>query len=365
MVEHVISRCPACDWHYAHQADVSAESCPHCYQAALELVTLDGSLPPAELWLPQQLSADSIRHRIDHFAKGLRFAPPDLNADTLLARVQPLYLPLWLVDSDVSATWQAEVGFDYEVVSHQEQFVDGRWRTREVTEPRIRWEQRIGRLTRHYANVPVPALSEYELIAEQLDPFDTDAAVPADGAAWNGALVRLPNRSTAAAWPDAQPALLGRARDDCRAAAEAQHIRQFKWQADYAGQHWTQLLVPLLSTYYRDDDGRPLPVLLHGRTGALYGVRRASPARARRTALLLLVAGMLCFALAVALQLTAPDTVGGLLALLGVALALGAVYPLAYTHQLNSKPVRPIWGTTGTPVDPTLLSRTNKTAESA
>jgi len=50
--------------------------------------------------------------------------------------------------------------FNYEVVSHQERFSQnqGGWNSQEVTETRVRWELRRGRLDRVYSNNPIAAL---------------------------------------------------------------------------------------------------------------------------------------------------------------------------------------------------------------
>ncbi|NJN44298.1 MAG: hypothetical protein HC806_05960 [Anaerolineae bacterium] len=103
-------------------------------------------------------------------------------------------------------------------------------------------------------------------------------------------LFRLPTRPTEDAWPDALPNLQQAASDECRAAGKSDHFREFRWQAEYANQNWTQLLLPIYATYYLDDDQRPQPILLHGQTGQVSGVRRASMKRAQTTALWILLA---------------------------------------------------------------------------
>jgi hypothetical protein len=302
-----------------------------------------GPAPQVELVVPFSVSAETIDERVRHFARGFFFEPAELTPETLKSRLQRLFVPVWLVDADVDALWQAEVGYDYEVVSHQEAFQHGSWVTQEVTEVRVRWEPRVGKLDRHYANVPVPALQEQRAIEKRLGRFSAENAISSQSDALSNALVRLPNVVPDHAWPEAEPVLLQSAESDCQQAAVAQHIRQFKWQPNYAKKTWTLLLIPLLSTYYRDDDGNALPLLINGRTGQLFGIRRASMARAKRLSLIAAAVGALLLLLALILTLLDVAAAATGIALLGVLIALSAIYPVAYAHQLNSKPIRPFW----------------------
>ena len=86
------------------------------------------------------------------FSQGIPYPPADLSPENLQQRLQRLFIPAWLVDASALASWQAEAGFNYEVVSHQEKYSDtqGGWRTQEVKEPRVRWEPRLGKLERTY-----------------------------------------------------------------------------------------------------------------------------------------------------------------------------------------------------------------------
>ncbi|MFQ5614736.1 MAG: hypothetical protein ACE5H9_21660, partial [Anaerolineae bacterium] len=301
--------CEHCDWAYLLPPDGPPPVCPHCFREKLTPLNegLD-PLPyahPPELLLPFAVSAEIVARRIRGFAGDIRFAPADLKPDRLRARLQRIYLPMWLVDSRVQATWQAEVGFDYEVVSHQESFDEkrGGWVSREVTETRIRWEPRLGRLTRTYDNIPAPALEEHAALSAKLGPFKVDAARPFQAGDLARARVRLPDRPPADAWPETLPAIRAAAAEECRRAAGADHIREFRWTATYPDRNWTLLLLPLLATFYLDDDNRPQPVLIHGQTGRISGVRRASMKRAQRMALVIVALAAVIFAFSLLLAL--------------------------------------------------------------
>jgi hypothetical protein len=318
--------------------------CPHCFrQAPAQLSTSFEQLPysqPPELVLPFTVSSEVLADRIRTFAGHIYFAPVDLEPQQLLARLQRLYLPHWLVDVQVQALWRAEAGFNYEVVSHRDEYDQrqGGWRSDEITETRINWEPRLGRLTRTYHNIDAPALEEDAVLQRRLGRFDLATAQPYKVQDTVGAIIRLPNRPPTDAWPEAVPALRHRAAEECRRAATANHLREFQWSADYDNLNWTQLLLPVLTTYYLDDDGNPQPLLIHGQTGQIFGSRRASPKRARQTALVIALVGLATFILSLFTALGAffePSLgmVAGIGIVLSMLILLAAIVPIVIVWE--------------------------------
>src|SRR5687767_6543984 len=116
--------CEACDWRYLLPPGVLPLLCPHCLQAHLEALAEDPQLPnfTPEQVVPFKITPETLQQNMALFARSFWFAPADLEMERLKTRLQRLYLPMWLVDSQVQALWQAEVGFDYETISHRDQF---------------------------------------------------------------------------------------------------------------------------------------------------------------------------------------------------------------------------------------------------
>ena len=328
--------CEQCDWRYLLSPGEEMPVCPHCYKTRLTELTEDelGPIAVPELVMPFDVPAEKVDEQINLFARSFRFTPQDLEAKNLHGRLRRVFIPRWLVDSDVTAVWQAEAGFDYQVVSHQESFQQGGWQSREVQETRIRWEARAGQLQRHYDNVPAPALEETADVQAKLGSYDHEDAAPFQQEYLDGAMVRLPNRNQQDAWPDTQPRFMELAANECREATKADHIRQYKWQAQYAGQQWSLLLLPVYSTWYLDDGQQPVPILLHGRTGQLSGIKRASMKRAKRVTTLLAVMAGLLFLLTLALLLLEPSLTL-LTAVLTFFVGIGAIFPIAYVSLFN------------------------------
>ena len=346
--EATLVGCRQCDWSYLLPVGSEERRCPHCYAETLSpLATAVDGQPQAaapEAYLPFELSDEQVEQAVERFAKRVPLAPPDLKPAKLRQRLQAVYLPRWLVDADVQATWQAEAGFDYEVVSHEEHFDDNRkrWRTREITETRIRWEPRAGRLERRYHNIVAPALEEDADIRRQLGAFDLRKARSYRPQVLKQALVRLPNRSTEDAWPDALPDFYRTASAECRQASRADHLRDFQWSPRFGARNWTQLLLPVYSTFYLDDDAIPRPVLIHGQSGGVSGVRRASQKRARRLAIgfMLLAFGFLLLGAGLVAIATWADgdafqPLGVLCLIAGMASGVGAIIPPAIAWSFN------------------------------
>ncbi|MDX1417206.1 MAG: hypothetical protein R3293_23570, partial [Candidatus Promineifilaceae bacterium] len=328
--------CEYCDWQYLLTQDEELPICPHCYREQLvALAEADAEVDRApELVLPFSVATSSLENSLANFSSSFRFSPRDLQGKILVRRMRPVFIPAWLVDSDVLAAWQAEAGYDYQVVSHQESYVADSWQTREVKETKIRWEARAGRLQRHYSNVRAPALEEIDEIRASLGTFASEDAQAYQPQMLEDGLVRLPNRDRQDAWPDTHPVFKKRAAEECRLASRADHIRQFKWQAQYANQHWSLLLLPVYSTWYYDDDGQPLPVLLNGRTGQLAGIMRASMKQAKRATTMIAVLAVLFFLLTLVLLLLGSSLVLPV-AVLAFAAGIAAIWPIAYVSRFN------------------------------
>ncbi|RPJ42763.1 MAG: hypothetical protein EHM21_12375, partial [Chloroflexi bacterium] len=240
--------CPRCRATYLVECDAPLPRCPSCFQAALEVLPggpqhLAHPYPP-ELVAPFNLSEAQVSEATSRFAASIPFAPPGLTGPALRSHLAALYLPLWLVDGCVSGYWQAEAGFDYEVISHQERYEQNRssWETKEVKEQRVRWENRVGRINRTYQNVTAPALEEAPHLEKRIGRFALNSARSFSPASIQRACVRLPDRPPQAAWGEAAAAFQKGAAEECQKACGANRIRQFRWKASFSRLNWTLML---------------------------------------------------------------------------------------------------------------------------
>ena len=339
-IEIDVAACSACKWIFAFPKDQSPQRCPHCFQEGLEKKVGDPAgmpnMRPPEMVVPFQISGPSLAKGVENFASDIWFAPDDLTPANLQKRLQRFYLPSWLVDVQVEADWQAEAGFNYEVVSHQETYDENRggWSTREVKEDRIRWEPRQGRYHRAIHNIPAPALEGRWRVLDQLGDCAPGATQPYHPGHLKTGGVRLPDRQPEDAWTSALPRIQAQAAEECRRACGADHIRSFIWKPTFTSQNWTLQLFPVLSTYYLDDERCPQPVWINGVSGKVVGQRRASVKRGKQAALGLLGAGVVSFIFSLLLgaaSFVVPVSLAAATFFLAVALILGltAIVPIA------------------------------------
>jgi hypothetical protein len=339
--------CELCNWSFLLPPVESMPICPHCFGGELERVEDSSALPhgrPPELTAPFSLSKERLQQNLQAFARTIPFAPGDLTTQNLEARLQRVLIPMWLVDAEVGAAWQCEIGFDYDVVSFEDRFSDrqGGWSSERVTETRIRWEPRMGRLRRMYDNVAAPALEEHAGITDKLGEFELASAQDYQASSLEGAYVRLPNRPPEDAWPDAVPVLRALAAEECRRAAEAEHQRDFRWSPKFAKQNWTQVLLPAYTSHYLDDDLKPQPLIIHGQTGKVNGAKRASLKRASMTSVVIAaVAGLLGLpSLVLSVFPILPleiRSLAGCGVMLGLLLGITAVIPFTVASLFNRR----------------------------
>ncbi len=340
------------------QKELQAAGCSHCGQAFLIESTQQGTLcpnflsnnlepqpvrlrrDPPELQVPFQVTSEDLGVTLANFVRPVWLKPDDLNPQVMLQRARPIFWPMWLVDSVVSGHWQAEMGFDYQVKSSQENFHRGQWQTREQIETRIRWEPRTGEIQRRYENIAAPALNQQNELQARLGSYRLDQAVPYTAASLGAGTAWVPDLQTENAWPGAQLSLNRAAEEEVRQAGGAQHVRNFAIQAQYKNLNWTQLLLPMYVSYYHDDAGQPIPVLINGQSGKISGLLLASQAKGWQWAGITLAVALGLFL--IGLLLTAAATllppaaaIGALLMVLAFVTGILAIIPAAWPWQWN------------------------------
>lgn len=334
--------CAKCHQTFLVLSSRLGQTCPNCASDKLSSQPVLLRKEPPELIIPFRSTKDKLLPSLTQFVREVWLRPDDFNPQELLRRATPMFWPMWLVDSDVRGDWQAEAGFDYQVKSSQETYSDSGWRSHERVETRIRWEPRLGQLTRHYDNIAGKALSNHQELLNMIGDYRLDQAMSFKPAELNTSDVHLPDLQPESAWPSAQSNLNRMAADECQRAAGAQHIRNFIIHADYDALHWTQLLLPMYASYYTDDAGQHHSIYINGQSGKIGGVRLASQRKGWRwagisaaiaTALFLL--GLLFFAAGSALPTL--SAIALLLIFLAFCAGVFAIIPAVWPWQWNRK----------------------------
>lgn len=322
--------CPHC--HSAHLApgSVALDTCPACLQAGVSPEPAHLRREPPELVIPFEIGRQRAEDLVAGWAKGGWLRPDELRAETLSTRLRTYHFPVWLVDCDIVAVWQAEMGYDYQAASFRERYHGERWVSEQITETRVRWEPRAGRLKRHYDNVALRAMEAHDAWMSRLAGYDFRRRRPYAPQAIEDSVVRLPDYPPDAAWPDAEDALERVAALECKSASQADHVRNWAMDARYEALTWTQMLVPSYVTWYREGD-EPHPVWINGQSGHVHGPKYASRRKARTASLLAGGIAALLFLVGMLLVLiggAVPPLMGlGAVLVIG-ALLLGLVAPI-------------------------------------
>ena len=336
------AHCSQCGVAHLIPKEMETALCPACFRARLKSQPTVIRPEPPELLLDFDITPSQVQGRFELWLKGVWLRPKELAPEVLTQRLTRTFVPMWLVDGKVTGNWQAQMGFDYEVASSQEVFHGGHWTTHKLTETRIRWEPRTGTAERTYQNLTVPALEEHAHLVRGLGKFDLGLALKYAADKLESASVRVPSLLPDAAWPLAKSGFNQLTAKDCQKAAAAQHVDEFTIEAEYEDQNWTQLLLPVYTTAYRDEEGKVYPILIHGQNGVIFGVRRASQRQARNWSLGIAALALVCFVLGL---LSAAGTVLlpplGVISLLffGAALLVGlsAPIPAIWAWNFNQK----------------------------
>ncbi|NDJ54119.1 MAG: hypothetical protein GYB68_13700 [Chloroflexi bacterium] len=339
--------CAFCESVFLLPPEASRLTCPTCFRDELDPISDAEQYPsyvmPPEKVLPFAISPERAVSLAEDNLKRIPLRPTDITPANLKDRLRPILLPMWLIDAEVQAQWLAEAGYYYEVVSHNERYGGSGWQTEQVKRVRTRWEPRAGELRRSYHNVTAAALEQFEVLTGRVGNFAIESGQQDyQPSQIQDVFVRVPSRPPEAAWDGAHTGFIRAAADEVRRAASADEIQQFKWRPDFATQNWTQLLIPLYSTYYLDDQGEKQVVYINGLTGQVWAMRQASPRRAQTFLFIgLALASLLVLGSVLGLLIALALPILGLLALLGVLLAvgvaIGGVVPVIQANSFNRR----------------------------
>jgi len=333
--------CKNCGQVHLAAAERPNQICPNCGSRNLEIQPAMLRPEPPELCIPFSQKAANAKQNFSEFCK-VWLSPDDFTADNLQARLTKVFLPMWLVDCTVEGHWQAGAGFNYQIKSSQESYHSGDWHTKEIIKTRIRWEPRAGTINRNYNNVSVPAFTGYTKFISKVGKFRLDQAIRYQRDTLADSPVRVPDLSPENAWPIARDNLNKIARHDCEEAVGADHIREFKIHADYTKPNWTQLLLPIYFTWYKDEDETTIPVYIHGQTGKIVGPRLSSQRKGWKWAgiSVLIAVGLLLLSLlsfAGTALLPFLSILGVLFGIFAFLAGLFAVFPAVYPWQWNRR----------------------------
>ena len=333
----VAGHCESCGSVWLVPPEALGLPCLACGRAGL--LPSSATLPDGEpeLVAPLTVTREAAAAKVAEWLAETPMPEAGMQAAALPSRLRLVWWPRWLIDTTVVGTWSAEVGFDYETKSSRETFRDGQgWVSEDVTDVRIRWEERAGEITRHYPNAEVAALHDDGRRARRLGQVNFTGSAPhIEGA------ILLPDVGTDAAWPSAEADFRHRAGMEVAQAVSAQHVRNVTLRAEHTERNYTWSLRPAWTTTY-EVGGEAHLVVVDASNGTIVGPRFASWSAAATRAGLWLTAAAVVFAIIAALSLLAflfPPllAIGPLAMVVPLVVALGAIAPPARVWAWNSR----------------------------
>ena len=338
--------CIHCQRSFLSMAGLKDRRCPLCQIGQLETHLDESQRVDPEGILPFEVSSIQLQSIYADFVKGVWIKPTDFTPEALSTRSVRLFWPNWLVDCDVNGAWKMEAGFDYQVESAKESFVDGQWQSVKRVKDRIRWEPRLGELNTHVENIAVPALREHQNRIKMTGPYAHDRAVLYQPPIADDALFEVPDLPPDEAWTEARPMVDKTIEATCQMAAGAQHSQHFELDAQYERQNWTQLYQPIIATHYRDDHDQPQILIVNGQTGQINGPRLASSKRGLKIAGWVAIGAGAFFLLALLvylISLLVPDArvIAGLFGVLGLITGAIAIIPTVWPYFWNQNQTGP------------------------
>jgi hypothetical protein len=258
-------RCEGCGGEISVEPAAIATTCPFCASAKVQIVADDGQALRPGFVLPFALRDADVGPRVRDWLGQGWMHPGELKSLAAIDRVSGLYLPWWLFDAGVDATWEAEVGKTRTVVETDD---DGKVRTR--TE--IDWEWKSGSVRHDFDGVRIPGSTKLSkrLLERVHGTFDLDRLGPyapevLAGFRASGWDVGLPE-----AWEQGRGWIREETRKLCHAQTGSAHVRNFRMTCSLRDETWRYALLPVWVSAYRYGD-RVWQVLVNGQTAAVAG----------------------------------------------------------------------------------------------
>ena len=266
--QKVSVRCQSCQAISVFDPERVAQRCDFCGSSALvPYEEIKESFRPESL-LPMKLDEARVREAIRDWYGSRFWAPGKLKHRAMTDQVNGLYIPYWTFDAQVHANWTAESG-DYYFDNESYTDSQGRRQTRRVR--KVRWYPSHGSLQHFFDDQLVPASRGVEpALLRRVEPFPTNELTPYRPAFLSGWVVERYQIDLVAAAQHARDQMDGELHKLCAAQVPGDTHRNLRVQADYSGQTFKHILVPLWLLTYRFRN-KTYQVVINGFTGAVAG----------------------------------------------------------------------------------------------
>ncbi len=264
-IERQALHCENCGAFLTLSESALSTTCPFCASNRVTLrVAAQDALRPRFV-IPFRIPIETVHVKTQEWMGKGWFHPAELTHSAIIQRFSDIYLPFWTFDADISAQWQAEVGYE-----RQESYYDAgdkSWKTRTV----IDWRWEDGNVSLAIDDLVIVGSSRLShIILERLYPFNLNELVtysPDYLAGWQAQAydVTLP-----VAWEKGKEDMRERARKACYTDIPTHHVRNFSMTADFANETWRYILLPVYVAAYQFE-GKVFQVMVNGQTALVAG----------------------------------------------------------------------------------------------
>ncbi len=283
-------KCQSCQAISVFDPEKVSQRCNFCGSTALvPYEELKESFRPESL-LPMKVSETQVREAIRRWYGTRWFAPNQLKRAALTDTVKGLYIPYWTFDAQVHADWTAESGYYY---YEQETYRDSQGDTKTRQVQKIRWQPSSGQLDHFFDDELVPASrGVHPDMLRRIEPFPTKELTGYQPGYLSGWVVERYQIDLGTAAHAAREEMDEELRALCAAQVPGDTHRNLQVEADYSGQTFKHVLVPIwLLTY--DYGRRNFQVVINGYTAAIAGGYPKSWIKITLTVLAVLAAALL------------------------------------------------------------------------
>ena len=266
--EKTMVKCQSCQAISVFDPERVGQRCDFCGASALvPYEEVKDAFRPESL-LPMKLSETQVRDSIRRWYGSRWFAPNRLKSGALTDTVKGLYIPYWTFDAQVHAEWTAESGYYY---YETETYTDDQGRTQTRQVQRVRWQPSAGSLDHFFDDELEPASRGLQPgMLRRVEPFPTKELVPYQPGFLAGWVVERYQIDLLTAAQAAREQMQSEVERMCDAQVPGDTHRNLRVEADYSGQTFKHILVPLWLLAY-DYGPRRFQVVINGYTGAIAG----------------------------------------------------------------------------------------------
>jgi hypothetical protein len=243
-IQRTSVRCQSCQAISVLEAEKVSQACDFC--GATALVPEHEQKQPfrPESLLPMKVTEGEARDALRSWLKSRFWAPSDLGKKAMTDRVRGLYIPYWTFDAQARAAWTAESGTYYYVTQN----VGGKPKRVRMT----RWSHASGNVE-HFFDDQLIAASRgvHGPLLHEVEPFDTTRLAPYSAHFLSGWVVERYQIDLIAAAASSRARMDEALRGLCGSQVPGDTYRNLQVSANYSGQTFKHVLVPLWLLSYR------------------------------------------------------------------------------------------------------------------